>query len=80
MYIKKLIEEGVIKPNDKGEIHLGTTNGWGEETSAIFEGLCKHKVGNSREESLGRCYTRWSFDVVDEGEKFVVVYSVDSGD
>lgn len=81
MFIKKLIEEGAIRPNDKGEIHMGTANGWGEDTSAIFEGLVKHRAGHSRERGRsGRCYVTYEFDVVDGDDKYVVVYSVDSGD
>jgi hypothetical protein len=80
MFVKKLIEEGTIKPNADGEIRLGTANGWGDETSAVFDGLRKLQVGHSREKNLGRCYNEYSFDIVDEGEKYVVVYSVDSGD
>jgi hypothetical protein len=64
-----------------GEIHLGTANGWGEKTNALYKALGECKIPNSgSSRNLGRCYNEYSFDVVVDEQTFTVVYSVDSSD
>jgi hypothetical protein len=76
----EILKEACEKARN-GEIHLGTANGWGEKTNALYKALNECKVpdsGSSR--NLGRCYNEYSFDVIVEDKTYVVVYSVDSGD
>jgi hypothetical protein len=75
------ILQQAIENSRNGEIHLGTANGWGEKTNALYKALNECKVPNSgSSRNLGRCYNEYSFDVIIDEKTYVVVYSVDSGD
>lgn len=64
-----------------GEIHLGTANGWGEKTNALYKELNELKIANSgSSRNLGRCYNEYAFDILFEERTYTVVYSVDSSD
>ena len=79
--MKNEILKEACEKSRNGEIHLGTANGWGEKTNALYKALNECKIpdsGSSR--NLGRCYNEYSFDVIIEEKTYVVVYSVDSGD
>jgi hypothetical protein len=64
-----------------GEIHLGTANGWGEKTNALYAELNELKIPNSgSSRNLGRCYNEYSFDVTVDEKTYTIVYTVDSSD
>ena len=63
------------------DINLGTANGWSQETSDIYSELKKYTIPeSSTSENLGRCYNRYTFDVELSGNRYTVVYAVDSSD
>jgi hypothetical protein len=75
------ILQEAAKNAKNGEIHLGTANGWGEKTNALYQALNERKIpssGSSR--NIGRCYNEYSYDVIIDELTYVVVYRVDSGD
>ena len=74
--LKKALERA-----KNGVIQLGTANGWGAESNALYKELSELRVPETgKERNLGRCYNEYSFDVKIEEQIFQVVYSVDSGD
>jgi hypothetical protein len=76
----EILKEACEKARN-GEIHLGTANGWGEKTNALYKALNECKIPNSgSSRNLGRCYNEYSFDVIIDEKTYTVVYSVDSGD
>ena len=76
----EVIKEVVQRAKD-GVINLGTANGWNKETNEQYKALSDLMVqGSQSSRNLGRCYNEYSFTALYEGQSYVVVHTVDSGD
>ncbi len=70
-----------IKRSNDGVINLGTANGWGKETEEQYNALRELMIqGSQSSKELGRCYNEYRFIALYEGQSYVVIHTVDSGD
>ena len=74
------LEEAIKRAKD-GVIDLGTANGWNQTRNEEYRALEELKVpGSQSSKNLGNCYNEYRFIAIHEGQSYVVLHTVDSGD
>jgi poly-D-alanine transfer protein DltD len=81
--IERTIAEFIQEHNllvKAGTIHLGWVNGWTEKDRAIRNALFEYAVKDTYSKEGPASWQITSFMIEKDGEQYIVIYELDSGD